>query len=764
MWGGGYNLIIPTDGVTIDPDFWFILEQFSPDHIYYYKPSLADIKSIDPEQWEKILQGKTKKYLKINELSDDYEDTMRSELEKSATKTPISDFKLTDCLEKQLIRKLNPFHFKNRIQGGGITLGREVGYPFVDLVHVLPQIIGRNMLFQAHGEIDLSIIDDLVVYSSIGYIPETYRQKMERAGVRINGLVYSPEAQSALVDLIFHHADQITSFGASMLNLESYYPIAARLEWEDSVVLILGDSLKDFCFYFSLSRLRPEVYWMPYPPESQYTDTPSEWRIFYQRGLLMELKKRMTQKKAYLVSKSLEEQEILEDKERLVEFNNKFPLSIPGLEDGLLIERDVTKLLPYVFRAFEKNNNANSYRDQFVNGEGINFINTPLPKSLEKLNLEHHRWITELRIERYDLPTLPFLGELTVQDSYNPDIYSTQNVRVSKYGICYFCPSPFYSIDKDINTALRDLKLHLLEPFELFSEIFKYFGLYIGYSDKGNYQREATEKLGSLEALANICKQEHHRNLFDLYLDKTESKEGGHTKGVILNSRRYLNLVAIENVIGERDPDTLNVLLEKGVLHRGFVFKCERCRNADWYRISEVTDTFQCRRCATIQSYLSGHLCLQHPEQRVEPEWFYKLDELFYQGWDNDMYVPILTLAKLQKDAKSSFLYIPEIGYDKEPNFAKPQMELDICAVCDGEIVLGECKKPDRLGKNASEEKKNIGKYLAIAEKIGAKKLIFSTFQENWTEAMIDNVHELLDSSEICPVFLTRSELLEETG
>lgn len=65
MWGGGYNLIIPTDGATIEPDFWFILAQFSPDYIYYYTPSLADIKSINPEQWEKIIQGETKKYLAI---------------------------------------------------------------------------------------------------------------------------------------------------------------------------------------------------------------------------------------------------------------------------------------------------------------------------------------------------------------------------------------------------------------------------------------------------------------------------------------------------------------------------------------------------------------------------------------------------------------------------------------------------------------------------------------------------------------------------
>lgn len=462
MWGGGYNLIIPTDGATIEPDFWFILEQFSPDYIYYYAPSLADIQSINPMQWEKIVEERIQYSLGTQEPSDDEVNTVCSQIEEYATEALISDFELTECLGKQLIRKLNPFHSEHWLQGKKVTFGSKVYYPLVDLVHVLPQII--DLLFQTYHEINLSVIDELVIYASLGSIREAYEKEMKEAGVRISRQTYSPEQQRNLVDLIFHHTDQIPPFRASMLNLGLYYPIAARRKWEDSVVLILGDSLKDFCLYFSLSRLRPGVYWLPYRPESQYTYTPSEWRIFYQEGLLRELEKRMTWKRVYLVSKSLEEQAILEAKERL-----------------------------------------------------------------------------------------------------------------------------------------------------------------------------------------------------------------------------------------------------------------------------------------------------------VEPEWFYKLDELFYQGWEHDMYVPVLTLAKLQKDAKTSFLYIPEIGYSHDADFIDPEMEIDICAVYDGDIILRECKKSCRLEKSSSKEKEIIGKYLAIAEKIGAKRLIFSTFQEKWADAMMDNVHELLSGSEIRPEFLTKSELLEES-
>ena len=37
IWGGKHSIIVPTDGSTIEPTFWAILEKFSPDYVYFYR-------------------------------------------------------------------------------------------------------------------------------------------------------------------------------------------------------------------------------------------------------------------------------------------------------------------------------------------------------------------------------------------------------------------------------------------------------------------------------------------------------------------------------------------------------------------------------------------------------------------------------------------------------------------------------------------------------------------------------------------------------
>ena len=34
LWGGAYNIIVPTDGETISDIFWQILETYDPDYVF----------------------------------------------------------------------------------------------------------------------------------------------------------------------------------------------------------------------------------------------------------------------------------------------------------------------------------------------------------------------------------------------------------------------------------------------------------------------------------------------------------------------------------------------------------------------------------------------------------------------------------------------------------------------------------------------------------------------------------------------------------
>ena len=52
LWGGAYNLIVPTDGKTIDERFWTILETFDPDRLYVYRKSGEDFRLSKPDQYQ----------------------------------------------------------------------------------------------------------------------------------------------------------------------------------------------------------------------------------------------------------------------------------------------------------------------------------------------------------------------------------------------------------------------------------------------------------------------------------------------------------------------------------------------------------------------------------------------------------------------------------------------------------------------------------------------------------------------------------------
>lgn len=68
---------------------------------------------------------------------------------------------------------------------------------------------------------------------------------------------------------------------------------------------------------------------------------------------------------------------------------------------------------------------------------------------------------------------------------------------------------------------------------------------------------------------------------------------------------------------------------------------------------------------------------------RLQPSLYCQLDEIVYQGFDNDMHVPTLALDALCRSAKGSFLYVEELDYRKRSE-QKLLMECDLNCVIDG--------------------------------------------------------------------------------
>ena len=162
---------------------------------------------------------------------------------------------------------------------------------------------------------------------------------------------------------------------------------------------------------------------------------------------------------------------------------------------------------------------------------------------------------------------------------------------------------------------------------------------------------------------------------------------------------------------------------------------CSRCNNTDWYSISEISDSFKCKRCSNMQLFLKDNWKLKGLPP--EPKWHFKLDEVLFQGLKNNMHVTVLTLNKLLQGCKRSFIYIPEIEISYN-NDVKSKKELDICCLCDGKIILGECKINNRIDDTEKKEKERLEFLRNLFLKLRANKILFSTYSNNWRDKTLE--------------------------
>jgi len=143
----------------------------------------------------------------------------------------------------------------------------------------------------------------------------------------------------------------------------------------------------------------------------------------------------------------------------IAEFEKAYPVQLGIAREGekagiirdfIQVSSETQTLLPYVKQVFERNNFPTYYgTEQFVNGESLNYFNSPRPKGFTKINPNGHYWIAEVNIEGYKLPAKAELGTLVIKHR----TYSNREIRVSKYGIDYHCPN-IACFGGDIDTTL----------------------------------------------------------------------------------------------------------------------------------------------------------------------------------------------------------------------------------------------------------------------------------------------------------------------
>ncbi|WP_433968018.1 hypothetical protein [Tunturiibacter gelidiferens] len=202
------------------------------------------------------------------------------------------------------------------------------------------------------------------------------------------------------------------------------------------------------------------------------------------------------------------------------------------------------------------------------------------------------------------------------------------------------------------------------------------------------------------------------------------------------DKRRYMDFASIKKIV-QSDDLTRNLIdefVEKGIFYRGYIFQCQNCSDAAWHSISEVDQTFTCRRCGLNQQYKNRHWRIPN-----EPLWFYKLDEMVYLMLENNGHVPLLTLNKLSVSSQESFLFRPELRITPKSS-EEAYLEVDICCIMDGRLCIGEAKSNNSLAGKDLTALQTVERYRDLALRMGVSMVVFSTTENAWNQASRDAI------------------------
>jgi hypothetical protein len=132
-----------------------------------------------------------------------------------------------------------------------------------------------------------------------------------------------------------------------------------------------------------------------------------------------------------------------------------------------------------------------------------------------------------------------------------------------------------------------------------------------------------------------------------------------------------------------------------------------------------------------------------------------------YQGLINDCYLTLLTLDFLRQRGPRGFLYTFEVDLRQAADDS-PYCEIDVCAVVNGDLVIGEVKKGDKLERQRLPEEQCISRYHELAEGLGVRLAVFATAETAWSERTSEAINSVFRDSVVPVQQLTHSDLFAE--
>ncbi len=710
LWGGEHAIIIPTDGNSIDDVFWALLSAYDPDLVLTYQKTYEDLRRSSPKEFDAIVAKQTEQG-----AAGGFDiEHVKKQIIQVFCQSPLDKFFVSNNLSEQILIRLAPFHFQGKLTQHKIRAGGAPFHPLTSVLDVLDEVDLPSQIIKIQND---STIPELWLAAAFGYSTEEHYTALNEKTIPITPLATSQVSESTVIQWGIQpwkefHSE--TLFGITRLGLGSVISKYAHT-FELPTVLVLGDSLRDFCLFYSLLRLHERAIWIP----SWFLENKkgSIWRLASALSNAHDLGSSAQNDSYIMTSTSMQMSEIETLIGSLSSSYSYLSLSVEAPSVSF-----ISKLVRYPILVYARGNIGKQTTYQLLDNELPGSFESPRPVAFKKINAYLHRWVVEVSFLKNLIPRHPALGSAMC---YDPNL---SDVRSGNGGLTYVCPGSFVrGTDADFNLVRPSIRVP--DAFDVFRQTLANCGYDCEISDKGRYESVTIDKLGGIEAAGRAFRDSNLAGLFQKFLDKGQPGKGVHDDGVPLkDERRYLNFATITKLLKTpaRASQVIDDYVARELFYRGLILACSYCSNVAWFSIGELTQAFTCRRCGKNQQYTKSSW--KHPD---EPSWFYKLDELVYQALSYNSVVPILTLSALRAKHKESFLFCPELritAHGQKKHF----MELDICCIPDGKLCIGEAKSNGSLTTSAISANEVAEKYRNLADKLGAARVTFSTSESQW--------------------------------
>jgi hypothetical protein len=371
-------------------------------------------------------------------------------------------------------------------------------------------------------------------------------------------------------------------------------------------------------------------------------------------------------------------------------------------------------------RLYERDNEGRTELVQLLDGESVD-LRTPLPRRVWTETPAEMRWLTEIRGHDWTPIRYRSLGTTLLHGMFT----NSELVRTTRDGVGYFSPGgSLIPAGASLESVVVRPTLRPLTVLEQVQAILEPHGWTCEPSDKGIYANESMRLFGGFDELCVALRDPDVRSVIDAYRAQDKDAPGPRLSS---DSRRYLLWKHFERLLGAKQVAAIiDRMLTQGVLRRGLVLKCGRCRQAAWYSAGAVGEKFECGRC---------HL-EQVPDRRSwfgdEPLWSYRLAEVLYQFLENNGELALLAVHDEFEPSNRPLAH----GFELE--LAPPDrkgVEVDIFSADGYRLWIGEAKT------NARFEAARLPFIAELASLLDAYGVILATSKARWPPAMRDEAH-----------------------